>query len=926
MSTMRCFWTSSSLVPSTCKAQRLSSGVNQSLEEAKHWRYGRNSAVWWTWTFPIWRSSWTPSRRLHYGGPRSKCFPDGHWPIPPLCGASQAAWICCGHHWDAAHLPDFSFWWGPFNCQSLGCTSASFPNNTFGFAQAFIIKGETPMLMGRPIIEALGIVINFKRQQMMFEGYPCDKSQLVVMASTCCPWLKTTRPSLLIRYLPLIFDLKTNLMSSSLLVRLWTFRPTRSRKVFSTLLTILRNNLENDLSWSSIGRCSRMPLPLKRSASRLPESFTTLRQDPGLSGRSICWRFKDVTSGWITWLLGWEVWLWDRLWLWPAFTSVLLLGVSGPCGAWWDPVRTKMWLVEQNASNQCHHRSQEGSLATTATSSPWPSFAICEEVLPCPGPAHLEQPHGALSWETTSLKSLPGLYVIFDQCCYGAMCLDVDGQWKPVKKATGLKTTKRAMAQAMCLRCDGSHEHCRLEGQFPGIGHSRTSYMEDYQPAMAAVLAAAMAAPEDPSAWEDVNAVEEVRYKGSWSSSWLEIELKPSELSSDYIAILDLLHPKPYVNFWNLVVPQKLSWKLHDSFNVMPVCAIESQTKLHLHLQRQWASSTRLPRPMSSGSRTTPTSCPSCPWSMKPQSLWPRSSSRARRPLTISRLWKDVGFPSLDHRPNWSLMKGAAGFMKTLEFGRMNMEFFMPLLLARPMNNLPLWREDMLSCEKHWKSTWPTMTSMVKRPSNRPWPISCPRSTTLHRLQAFHLLNGFLDSHQIYLANFLELHWLQFILVNPLKMNLPEEPLPKWPSSRPTLTRSSDEPCLGSMPVPTSCSSPDRNASLGATAGQQTLWRSVGRARQLSSCEKTMKMAGPTSTGLATSLNFFELHHITSALKLASPLTAWQATCKTPRTWSNLWSQRGVTRFVNLSIQNKRNIDDIGTDEEVMDDNDDDQW
>ena len=34
-----------------------------------------------------------------------------------------------------------------------------FPNNTFGFAQAFIIKGETPMLMGRPIIEALGIVI-----------------------------------------------------------------------------------------------------------------------------------------------------------------------------------------------------------------------------------------------------------------------------------------------------------------------------------------------------------------------------------------------------------------------------------------------------------------------------------------------------------------------------------------------------------------------------------------------------------------------------------------------------------------------------------------------------------------------------------------------------------------------------------------------
>ena len=42
--------------------------------------------------------------------------------------------------------------------------------------------------------------------------------------------------------------------------------------------------------------------------------------------------------------------------------------------------------------------------------------------------AHLEQPHGILSWETTSLKSLPGFYVTFDQCCYGAMYLDFAGQ------------------------------------------------------------------------------------------------------------------------------------------------------------------------------------------------------------------------------------------------------------------------------------------------------------------------------------------------------------------------------------------------------------------------------------------------------------------------------------------------------------------
>lgn len=47
-----------------------------------------------------------------------------------------------------------------------------FINHVFGFVQAFVIKGETPMLMGRPIIEELGVVLNFRQRTMMFEGHP----------------------------------------------------------------------------------------------------------------------------------------------------------------------------------------------------------------------------------------------------------------------------------------------------------------------------------------------------------------------------------------------------------------------------------------------------------------------------------------------------------------------------------------------------------------------------------------------------------------------------------------------------------------------------------------------------------------------------------------------------------------------------------
>ena len=123
--------------------------------------------------------------------------------------------------------------------------------------------------------------------------------------------------------------------------------------------------------------------------------------------------------------------------------------------------------------------------------------------------AHLEQPQAALSWKTKALSRLPGHRVTFDQCRYGACCLDKDGTWRLVKKSTSLQTSKRAVAQAMTLRCDCGHQHCQLEGQMPGFGRARTSYLEDYQPTLAAVLASCLATPEVPTAWDTAFAVNE---------------------------------------------------------------------------------------------------------------------------------------------------------------------------------------------------------------------------------------------------------------------------------------------------------------------------------------------------------------------------------------------------------------------------------
>lgn len=123
--------------------------------------------------------------------------------------------------------------------------------------------------------------------------------------------------------------------------------------------------------------------------------------------------------------------------------------------------------------------------------------------------AHLEQPQYALSWKTAALKRLPGYQACFDQCAYGCACLDTDNVWRLVKKSTCILTTKRAVLEALSKKCSKDHIHCHLEGHAPGYG--RRTYLENYQPALASVLAASLAVPEVPQFWEHAFVVDEQR-------------------------------------------------------------------------------------------------------------------------------------------------------------------------------------------------------------------------------------------------------------------------------------------------------------------------------------------------------------------------------------------------------------------------------
>ena len=113
--------------------------------------------------------------------------------------------------------------------------------------------------------------------------------------------------------------------------------------------------------------------------------------------------------------------------------------------------------------------------------------------------ATIEQPKHAPSWQTWQTSRL-------SHCRYGAQCLDIDGIWKPVQKNTTFHTTKQAVQDAFTLQRQHDHEHCPLEGAAPGYG-SR----EEYQPAQAATLAAALAVDEVPIYWETTSSLIRLR-------------------------------------------------------------------------------------------------------------------------------------------------------------------------------------------------------------------------------------------------------------------------------------------------------------------------------------------------------------------------------------------------------------------------------
>ena len=83
----------------------------------------------------------------------------------------------------------------------------------------------------------------------------------------------------------------------------------------------------------------------------------------------------------------------------------------------------------------------------------------------------IEQPRYAISWKTRTFHDLPGHPCLLDQCQFEAMMPDSDGNDQYIKKPTRLQCTDKGMANQLSLLCPGDHYHLPLEGSSPGVGN-----------------------------------------------------------------------------------------------------------------------------------------------------------------------------------------------------------------------------------------------------------------------------------------------------------------------------------------------------------------------------------------------------------------------------------------------------------------------
>ena len=316
-----------------------------------------------------------------------------------------------------------------------------FVNQKVGRIQAYLAKGETPMLLGRPIMEALGPLMDFHGQRIKFmDGVwqsPTRGRHGEYLLSLTCDF----QPGNPVDQLD--FDLVVPDDDVTMANQIVTYPDFQAEETAFEALDIPKHVPEVEPGDRPLRRHQLRTMEVSlQTAERALNAELTSNLRP-LTGKRVLWEIYCGGSSRVSEmaeLYGMEVerfggWDFDdpshrrellRRLLDEAPDEVFLAPTCGP----WSQMQN---LAAQSAPQQ--EALQELRKWHHDVHLTFVKIIYLHQV-DHGRHAHLEQPAFAMSWKTQALKSLPGWWSQFDQCMYGCMCLHVDGRWLPVRKST----------------------------------------------------------------------------------------------------------------------------------------------------------------------------------------------------------------------------------------------------------------------------------------------------------------------------------------------------------------------------------------------------------------------------------------------------------------------------------------------------------
>ena len=394
-----------------------------------------------------------------------------------------------------------------------------FFDDQWGYAQLYLLPGETPMLLGRPILEALGVTMDYKNHLLRIDGGPWFPALRGCHGEYLLPLLDGLVAYNPAEYKVPDFDLVVPGDGGTTGELLTFMEFNEEESVFHSReeeKTEQNTSEETKLPKRHFLRTCEVCLEAEENKihSYITEALHQPQDRPRVLWEIYCGRSRTsaiaeelgMTVETFGYHNGWDFDLQEHRDLLlkrqqEEMPDEVLLAPT--CGPWSQMQNLAARSTQQKAElydlRHWHHR----------THLQFTKKVYMNQILGGRH-AHLEQPEHALSWKTSALHDLPGLWTPFDQCAFGCCCLDNDNCWRLVKKPTALMTTKMAVHTTLTRRCTGDHDHCHLEGSAPGIGR-RTKYLEEYQPGLAMSLATAIAVPEVIHHWESAMAVPEVK-------------------------------------------------------------------------------------------------------------------------------------------------------------------------------------------------------------------------------------------------------------------------------------------------------------------------------------------------------------------------------------------------------------------------------